>query len=110
MPTLYFPTLASFAFVIVGQALGLSLLPATRGFTAIGATVACILSFVLSFAVFARLINNGVELSTLTPVVTITLQVVVLVIGITVYHESASFAKIGLLLGAAVMIGAATQL
>lgn len=109
MAALSLPTLASFAFVIVGQALGLSLLPATRGFTAMGATVACILSFVLSFWVFARLINNGVELSTLTPIVTITLQVVVLVIGITVYHESASLAKIGLLLGAAIMIGAATQ-
>lgn len=110
MPTLTLPTLASFAFVIVGQALGLSLLPATRGFTAIVPTIICVLSFVLSFAVFARLINNGVELSMLTPIVTITLQLVVLVIGITVYNETASFAKIGLLVGAAVMIGAATQL
>ncbi|MBB6123013.1 hypothetical protein [Sphingobium subterraneum] len=110
MPALTLPTLASFAFVIVGQALGLSLLPATRGFTALWPTVICIVSFVLSFAVFARLINNGVELSMLTPIVTITLQLVVLVIGITVYHETASMTKIGLLVGAAAMIGAATQL
>lgn len=110
MPTLTFPILASFAFVIVGQAIGLSLLPATRGFTALWPTVACILSFVLSFAVFARLINNGVELSMLTPIVTITLQLVVLVIGITVYKETASMAKIGLLIGAAAMIAGATQL
>ena len=57
----------------------------------------------------ARLINNGVELSTLRPVLTISLQVVVLVIGFMIYHESASLAKNGLLLSAAVMIGAATQ-
>lgn len=109
MPTLSLPIIAAFAFTIVGQALGLSLIPATRGFTAIGPTIACILSFVLSFGVFARLVNNGVELSMLTPIITITLQLVVLVIGITVYHESASLAKIGLLLGATAMIAVATQ-
>lgn len=109
MANISLPMLGSFAFVIVGQALGLSLLPATRGFTAIGPTIACILSFILSFGVFARLINNGVELSMLTPIVTITLQLVVLVIGITVYQETASFAKIGLLIVSAVLIAAATQ-
>ena len=101
-----FPILASFAFVIVGQALGLSLLPATRGFTAIVPTSICIVSFVASFAVFARLIANGVELSMLTPIVTITLQLVVLVIGVAVYQEHASPARLGLLLGATVMIAA----
>lgn len=101
--------LAAFVFTIAGQAIGLSLIPATRGFTAIWPTIACMLSFILSFAVFARLVNDGVELSMLTPIITVTLQLVVLVIGITVYHESASMPKIGLLLGAAVMIAAATQ-
>jgi small multidrug resistance pump len=110
VPTLSLAIVAAFAFTIVGQAIGLSLIPATRGFTAIWPTIACILSFVSSFAVFARLVNNGVQLSMLTPIITVTLQLVVLVIGITVYHESASLARIGLLLGATVMIAAATQL
>ncbi|WP_374410343.1 hypothetical protein [Novosphingobium colocasiae] len=109
MPTLTLPIVGSFAFVIAGQALGLSLIPATRGFTALWPTIVCILAFVLSFGVFARLVNNGVELSMLTPIITVTLQLVVLVIGVTVYHESASFAKIGLLLGATAMIATATQ-
>lgn len=109
MSTLSLPVIGAFAFTIIGQAIGLSLIPATRGFTAVLPTIGCVVAFISSFAVFARLVNNGVELSMLTPIITVTLQLVVLVIGITVYHESASMAKIGLLLGATAMIATATQ-
>lgn len=109
MSTLSLPIIAAFAFTIVGQAIGLSLIPATRGFTAIWPTIACILSFVLSFGVFARLVNKGVQLSLLTAIVTVTLQLVVVVVGIIVYHQPASLTKIALLLGAAVIVAVASQ-
>jgi small multidrug resistance pump len=102
------PVIAMFAFTIFGQSLGLSLIPATRGFTAVVPTVVCIVSFISSFAVFARMVNGGVLFTSLAPVITVTLQLVVLIVGVVVYHEPASLSKIGLLVGAAIMIGMAT--
>lgn len=110
MPTLSLPIIAGFAVSILLQFVALALLPATRGFTAVWPTLGCTLFFVISLAVSARLVHNGVELSILTPIVTVSLQIFVLIVGMTIYGESASLTKIGLLLGAAVMIGAATRL
>lgn len=102
--------ISGFAVTVVGQILALALLPATRGFTAIGPTILCVALFVASLGVSARLVHGGVELSALTPIATVAIQLVVLAIGILVYGEAASGMKIGLLLCAAVMIGFATRL
>jgi Acetoacetate decarboxylase (ADC) len=104
------PVIAGFAATIVGQFVALALIPATRGFTAVLPTIVCIVSFVLSIGISARLVHAGVDLSVLTPIITVSLQLLILVVAVAVYGESASFAKIGLLIGAAVMIGAATRL
>ncbi len=101
---------AGFAATILGQFLALALIPATRGFTAILPTAACISLFIVSLAISARLVFAGVELSLLTPIATVVLQILVLAVSILVYGESASPAKIMLLLVAALMIGAATRL
>ena len=99
-----------FAVSIVGQFIALALVPATRGFTAIVPTLICVVCFVGSLAVSARLVHSGVELSLLTPIVTVALQIFILIVGIAIYHEAASPAKIGLLVCAALMIGVATRL
>jgi len=102
--------IAGFAITILGQFVALALIPATRGFTSIVPTMACVLFFIASLAISARLVHSGVELSLLTPIATVVLQILVLAVSIIVYKESASPMKIGLLLGAALMIGAATRL
>ena len=110
MSTLSPQLVAGFAVTIVGQIAALSLIPATRGFTAVLPTVACSALFIFSLAVSARLVHSGVELSLLTPIATVLIQISVVIIGITVFGESASPARIGLLLCAALMIGSAMYL
>ena len=110
MTTLSPSIIAGFAVTVLGQIAALALLPATRGFTALWPTVGCILCFVFSLGVSARLVHSGVELSSLTPIATVAIQIFILFIGIAIYGDSASPIKIGLLLCAAVMIGAATRL
>jgi small multidrug resistance pump len=110
MPTLALPVIGGFAATIILQFAALGLIPATRGFTAVVPTACCIVSFVIALAIMARLVASGIELSILTPIVTVSLQLFILVVGVTIYGESASLAKIILLSCAAVMIGAATRL
>ncbi|ATE64652.1 hypothetical protein [Rhizorhabdus dicambivorans] len=110
MPALSFPIIAGFIATVIGQFIALSLIPATRGFTAIWPTIICIVAFVVSIGISARLVHGGVDLSVLTPIITVSLQIGILIVAVTVYGESASMAKIGLLVGAALMIGAATRL
>lgn len=92
------------------QFAGLALIPATRGFTAPWPTFACIAAFLVGIGVSARLVHGGVDLSIITPLMTVALQLLVLIVSITIYQEHASAAKIVLLVGAALMIGAATRL
>jgi small multidrug resistance pump len=110
MPTFSLPVIGGFAATLIAQFVGLAVIPATRGFTAILPTIICIVSFVIGLGIMARLVHSGIDLSILTPIVTVSLQIFILVVGITIYGESASLGKIILLLCAAVMIGAATRL
>lgn len=110
MPTLSLPIIGGFIATIIGQFIALALIPATRGFTAVIPTILCIVLFVGSIGISARLVHSGVDLSMLTPIITVSLQILILIVAITVYGESASAAKIALLVGAALMIGAATKL
>ena len=109
MPTLTLPTVASFAASVLLQFLGLALLPATRGFTAPWQTAACILAFVSGITFSARLIHSGVELSMLTPFVTVALQLAAVAVGIMVYGETPSFARLCLIGLSAVIIGVAAK-
>jgi hypothetical protein len=110
MPTFSLPIIGGFLVSMLSQFAGLALIPATRGFTALWPTVGCISAFLIGIGVSARLVHNGVQLSIITPFMTVALQLLVLVVALTVYGETASFAKIALLVCAALMIGAATQL
>lgn len=110
MQALTLPIIGGFLLSMLSQFAGLALIPATRGFTAPLPTAACIAAFLLGIGVSARLVHNGVELSIITPLMTVALQLLVLVVATTVYHESASFLRIGVLVSAALMVGAATRL
>lgn len=110
MSALSLPIIGGFLLSMLSQFAGLALIPATRGFTAPWPTAACIAAFLLGIGISARLVHNGVELSIITPLMTVALQMLVLVVAIAVYGETASLARIGLLVAAALMIGAATRL
>lgn len=110
MQTLIFPVIGGFLLSMLSQFAGLALIPATRGFTAPVPTAACIAAFLLGIGISARLVHNGVELSIITPLMTVALQLLVLVVATTVYHESASLLRVGMLISAALMVGAATRL
>ncbi len=109
MPAIPLPVLASFLASMFSQFAGLALLPATRGFTAPLPTIGCILAFMCGIAISARMIYNGMEMSILVPLMTVALQLFTVAVGISVYGESGSFAKVALLVGSALMIGAATR-
>src|SRR3546814_16065799 len=97
MQALTLPIIGGFLLSMLSQFAGLALIPATRGFTAPLPTVACIAAFLLGIGASARLVHNGVELSIITPLMTVALQLLVLVVATTIYHESASLLRIGLL-------------
>lgn len=110
MQALSLPVIGGFLISMLSQFAGLALIPATRGFTAPWQTAACVAAFLLGIGVSARLVHNGVELSIITPLMTVALQLLVLVVATTFYGESASLLRIGLLICAALMVGAATRL
>lgn len=109
MPALTFPLAGSLFASVLFQFIGLALLPATKGFTALWTTTACIAAFVIGISFSARLIHNGVELGALTPMVTVALQMAAITVGVIAYGESASVAKIALLVVAALMVAVATR-
>lgn len=110
MPTFSLQIIGGFLLSMLSQFAGLALIPATRGFTALWPTVACISAFLVGIGISAQLVHNGVQLSIITPLMTVALQLLILVVAVTAYGEPASVAKIGLLVCAALMIGAATRL
>lgn len=110
MPALTAPIILIYIISVFLQFAGLALIPATRGFTALWPTVGCISGFLIGLAVTAQLVERGVPLSSVTPMTTVALQLLILAVAIFVYGESASVLKIGLLVSAAIMIGVATRM
>ncbi len=94
----------TFALSILGQFIGLAFLPASRGFTAPWPTAGCIAAFVFSVAMSARIIRAGVELSVLTPIGTVAIQLCAVGVGVLMYGESASPVKLLMLLAAGALI------
>ena len=99
----------TFALSILGQFVGLMFLPASRGFTVPVATIGCIAGFVFSVAMSARMIHAGVALSALTPVGTVAIQLCAIAVGVLKYGESASPARLAMLVAAGAMIGLSTM-
>jgi len=98
---------ALFVLSIGAQVAALSLLPATRGFTHVGLTTACLALFVLGLFSMARLISSGINLSVVVPIMTCTVPVAVVAIAALVLGEPVTPLKVGLLVGGIACIGAA---
>src|SRR5579862_705597 len=95
-------------FASVGfQVLAVALLPRTRGFTQLLPTLGCSLLFICGIWMVARMYQSGAKLGILSPLLAAVIPLGVMVIGIIVYHESASPLRITLLVLACGLIGVA---
>ncbi|HEX2794027.1 MAG TPA: hypothetical protein VHN58_06310 [Croceicoccus sp.] len=97
-----------FIYIVATQIVGIAFLVKTRGFTQPGWTAATIAILVSSFFAMSWLLENGAKLNILFPVLSAVVPLCTVMVGIFVYGEAASATRIGLLVGACVLIGAAS--
>jgi multidrug transporter EmrE-like cation transporter len=97
-------SLVLFFIVLVGQLIGVALLPKTDGYTNIGFSVLQLAMFGISFAAMSRLLRGGVPLGILIPILSGAMPLASVLISITFYHESASLPRVAMLLAACVLI------
>lgn len=101
-------TIALMTLSTIGQALMIALLPATRGYTSLWPTIACIVAANTTIWLFARILQSGVSLGLLIPFSSAAPPIVAIVAGIFLYGDAPSIAKLALLLGACAAIAAAS--
>lgn len=107
MGNLTLPVVFQFLVAIIANVAALIALPLTVGFTKFGPTVFCISLFILNLFMMSRMIQSGVPLSGLIPLMTGLIPLTMIVIGIFHFGESGSPLRIGLLLGACALAAAA---
>jgi quaternary ammonium compound-resistance protein SugE len=92
---------------VVFQVLAVALLPRTRGFTVPLPTLICSTLFVCGIWMIARMYQSGAKLGIMSPLLAAVIPLGVILVSILMYHESASPLRIGLLVLACGLIGAA---
>lgn len=102
-------TFALFVGATVFQLFGVLLLPASKGMTQLLPTLGVALGYAAGVICMSRLIVSGVDLSILIPLITVTIMLSAVAVGIIFYGDSASPLKIGMLLVAALLIGASSR-
>lgn len=108
MPNLSPVLFAMFLGSAVFQVLGIALLPATKGLTQIMPTIGAAACFIIGVGLMARLNHSGVNLSLLIPLMATAIPLCTALIGVFAYGESASLLKVGMLVVACLIIGAAS--
>ena len=99
-----------FAVSIVFQVFGIAMLPLTKGLTQPMPTLGLAVGFLVGIGLMARLIHSGVSLSMLIPIMAATVPLASIVLGVVVYGEVASLAKIAMLVTACGLIGFASAM
>jgi len=105
MPNLSLGLVVTFVGTIVFQLFGLVMLPLTKGFTNPLPTLGAAIGFLVGIGLMARLINSGVNLGVLIPILAATIPLAAIAFGVLVYGEPASLLKITLLVAACGLIG-----
>jgi hypothetical protein len=95
---------------IGAQVLGVFLLPMTRGLTEPLPTLAAAMAFLFGIGLMARIVHAGVDLSSLLPIIAATLPLGGIAVGILVYGDTASLAKVAVLVAACLLVGVANIL
>jgi multidrug transporter EmrE-like cation transporter len=98
---------AMFFASVAFQILAVALLPRTRGFTDPLPTLGCSALFVCGIWMIARMYQSGAKLGIMSPLLAAVIPLGVIVVSILIYHESASPLRVGLLVIACCLIGAA---
>jgi multidrug transporter EmrE-like cation transporter len=103
-------TVLLFAVIIITQIIGGIFLPRTDAFRNIPWTVACLGTYLLSFYLMSLMISRGMPLSLLLPLMAALVPLAMVGVGVWLYGEPASFAKIGWLVAACGAIGVASAM
>jgi multidrug transporter EmrE-like cation transporter len=102
-------TAGLFGAAVVAQVVSISMLPRTLGFTNLTYTLVCLIAFDLSLWICARLFGSGISLGVLIPTMSALVPLASILVGVVVYHESASIPRLVLLGIACGVIGVAAS-
>ena len=104
------PVLLSLAVQALLQLFSIAMVPVSRGFTRPLPAIACCAAFSLALFLLARIQVSGAQLSVAIPLLSAAVPLSSVALMLLVYGEGASPLKIGLLIGACLLIGAAASL
>ncbi len=104
------PIILMVAGSIATQVVGVMVIPHTKGLTAPSTTIGMFLYFMVGVGLTARLVHTGINVSTVLPLVASVVPLASIVIGATLFEESASSLKIALVVGGCVIVLAASYL
>jgi multidrug transporter EmrE-like cation transporter len=106
--------MARFTFIflalVAGQLTAIALLPKTAGFANLVPTVGCIVAFVFSLWMLARLSTGGLNLGILVPLVAAVVPLGAIIIGVVLYGERVSVPKFLCLGASCLLIGVASRI
>ena len=110
MPTLNLQNILIFFISAALQVLSLSVLPLTHGFSRAVPAIVVSVSYIVALGLLARLIQAGVNLSILLPFLGAAVPLIIIAVGVVIYGDSASPAKLAVLIFASGLIGFASTL
>ena len=103
-------TILLFAAIIITQIVGGMFLPRTEAFRNLPWTAACLGTYIPSFYLMALVISRGMPLSMMLPIMAALVPLAMVGVGVWMYGEPASFAKIAWLVAACGAIGVASAM
>ena len=99
-----------FGLAITTNIAALSFLPKTAGFTQTGVAFGVLAVFAINLWALARILHNGIDLGLLVPIMTAMIPVVIMLVGVFIYGEQYSLARIGLLVTACCLVAFASYI
>ena len=99
-----------FGSSVIAQVISMAVMPRTLGFTNLSYTSLCLVSMDLSVWLAAKLLQRGTSLGLIVPAMAACVPLVTIFIGICMYGESASAAKVSLLVVACGLVAIASAL
>ena len=99
-----------FSSSVIAQVMSMAMMPRTLGFTNLSYTFACLVSMDISVWLAAKLLQRGASLGVMIPAMAAFVPLVTILIGICMYGESPSAAKVSLLVVACGLVAFASAL
>jgi multidrug transporter EmrE-like cation transporter len=107
MPALSWNVVWMFTTSVAAQLVAISLLPQTRGFTNLLPTIACGAAFLVGIGMVAKMVHSGLPVGILMPLLAAIVPLGGIVIGVLLFGEPTTVARMSLLVFACVLVGAA---